>query len=147
MKRKHGEGRRYALDIITIEDLEQFRGMSSELEALTEERTWLYYPVSSPNGRENIGQRGNTPSDPTASAYHKIEAMDKRIERAREEIIEKQNAILDWLETVSDREVRAMIHWHYIRGLNWKQTSRKVYGYSDYQVARKRVMRFFGREK
>lgn len=133
--------------IITIEDLEQFRGMSSELEALTEERMWLYYPVSSPNGHIQIGQRGNTVGDPTATAFAKIEAMDKRIERAREEIIEKQNAILDWLETVEDREVRAMIHWHYIRGCNWKITCRKVYGYNDYQAARKRVMRFFGREK
>ena len=135
------------MDTITLEDLNQFRGMASELEALTEERMWLYYPVSSPNGREVIGQRGNLPSDPTSAAFHKIEAMDKRIERAREEILDKKEAILDWLETVEDREVRAMIHWHYIRGLNWKQTARKVYGYNDYQVARKRVMRFFGREK
>ena len=135
------------MDTITLEDLKQFRGMSSELEALTEERMWLYFPVSSPNGREVIGQRGNLPSDPTSAAFHKIEAMDRRIERAREEIIEKKEAILDWLETVDDRELRAMIHWHYIVGLNWKQTARKVYGYNDYQVARKRVMRYFGREK
>lgn len=134
-------------DTITIEDLEQYRGMSSELEALTEERMWLYYPVSSPNGREQIGQRGNTVSDPTASAFRKIEAMDRRIETKRDEIIRKQSAILDWLDTVQDAEIRAMIHWHYIRGCNWRITCRKVYGYNDYQACRKRVMRFFGREK
>lgn len=132
---------------ITIEDLEQFRGLSAELEALIQERQWLYYPISSPNGREMIGQRGNTPSDPTSAALQKLDAIDKRIEARQNEIVDKLQAILDWLDTVQDKEIRSMIHWHYLLGLNWKQTARKVYGYNDYQVARKRIMRFFGREK
>lgn len=133
--------------IITIEDLEQYRGMASELEALQEERKWLYYPIASPNGRENLGQRGNTPSDPTASAVSKIDALDKRIAEKQAYLAERLHAVEEWLDTIEDSEIRAMIHWHYLLGATWKQTARKVYGYNDYQVARKRVMRFFGREK
>lgn len=132
---------------ITLEDLEAFRGLSSELSALKKEREWLYYPVSSPNGREMIGQRGNQVSDPTASAVYKIAMIDEKITLRTAEIAEKLEGILDWLDTVSDSEIRAMIHWRYLIGDDWKMVCRKVYGYDSPQACRKRVLRFFGREK
>lgn len=132
---------------ITIEDLESFRGLSSELEALKQERMWLYTPVSSPNGREQIRQRGNLPSDPTATAVAKISAMDERILARTEEIAEKLQNILTWLDTINDAELKAMIHWHYLMGLDWNRVCLKLYGYRSYHTCRKRVMRYFGREK
>lgn len=132
---------------ISLEDLESFRGMSSELAALQKERQWLYYPVASPNGRENIGQRGNQPSDPTASAYYKIEVIDQKIIARQTEIAEKLAEILDWMDTIENREIRAMIHWRYLIGEDWKMVCRKVYGYDSPDACRKRVALFFGREK
>lgn len=132
---------------ITLADLENFKGLSSELEALVEERHWTYFPVSSPNGREVIGQRGNSVSDPTSAALRKLEKLDERIEKKRSEVADRLEAILDWLDTVEDAELRAIIHWHYLKGLDWQKTNLKVYGYRSYQACRKRVMRYFGREK
>lgn len=132
---------------ITLSDLENYKGLASELEALQQERQWAYFPVSSPNGREVLGQRGNTPSDPTSAALRKLEKLDERIEKKREEVAERLEAILDWLDAVEDAELRAIIHWHYLQGLDWQKTNLKVYGYRSYQACRKRVMRYFGREK
>lgn len=132
---------------ITLRDLENYRGLSSELEALQKERQWAYFPVSSPNGREQIGQRGNTVSDPTAQALSNLEKIDVRIARKTEEVAEKLQEILDWLDTVEDAELRAIVHWHYLQGLDWTKTNLKVYGYRSYQACRKKVMRYFGREK
>jgi hypothetical protein len=134
-------------DIITIKDLEDFKGLSAELEALQRERQWAYFPVASPNGRENEGARGNTPSDPTANALRKIDLIDRRIAEKQDEIAERLSAILDWLDTVEDSEIRAIVHWHYLQGLDWQKTNLKVYGYKSYQACRKRIMRYFGREK
>lgn len=132
---------------ITLRDLENYKGMLSELEALEQERQWAYFPVSSPNGREQIGQRGNSVSDPTAAALDKLEKLDVRITKKRDEVAEQLAGILDWLDTVDDAELRAIIHWHYLQGYDWKKTNLKVYGYRSYQACRKRVMRYFGREK
>lgn len=132
---------------ITLKDLENYKGLLSELEALEQERMWAYFPVSSPNGREQIGQRGNSVSDPTATALDKLEKLDVRITKKRDEVAEQLSAILDWLDTVDDAELRAIIHWHYLQGLDWKKTNLKVYGYRSYQACRKRVMRYFGKEK
>lgn len=132
---------------ISLEDLENFRGMSSELEALKRERTWMQFPVSSPNGRQSLGQMGNTPSDPTVSAFYKVEAMDKKIALKQAEIAEKLEGILEWMETIPDAEIRAMIHWRYLIGDDWRRVCRKVYGYDSPDACRKRVSLFFGREK
>ena len=130
---------------ITIEDLKSFRGLSSELKALQAEKEWLYYPVSSPTGKDEF--HSSTPSDPTASAVRKIDEMDERIGRMQETIAERLSNILTWLDSVPDAEIRAMIHWYYLIGEDWSKTCQKVYGYRSSQACRKRVMRYFGYEK
>jgi len=130
---------------ITIEDLKSFRGLSAELAALQEERQWLYYPVSSPTGKDE--GHGTMPSDPTAQAVRKLREMDARILRKQTEIADRLSEILTWLDSVEDTEVRAMIHWYYLMNLDWAKTCLKVYGYRSNQACRKRVMRYFGYEK
>lgn len=131
---------------ITLDDLKAFRGLSSELEALKIEMQWFYYPVSSPNGRVNEG-RSNVPSDPTSAAVRRISEMEERIVKKKAIIAEKVVRILDWMDHVEDAEIRAMIHWYYVIGVDdWEDVNMKVYGYRG-QACRKRVMRYFGYEK
>ncbi len=134
---------------ITITELEAYRGLSAELEALQKERQWIYYPVSSPNGREQIGQRGNTPSDPTAQAVRKLEMLDEKIADRTQIISERLVRIEEWLDTIPDTEahIKAAIRWHYLLGLDWGKTNVKIYGYHSYHVIRKAVMRYLGVEK
>lgn len=131
---------------ITITDLESFRGMSAEIEALKKERELLYFPVASPNGREQIGQRGNSVSDPTANAFWKLEAMDKKIAEKTEQIAERLVRIEEWLDTIPDRDahIRSAIRWHYLLGLDWGKTNVKIYGYHSYQTIRKAVLKYMG---
>lgn len=132
------------MDTITIKDLESYRGLSAELGALEAMRRWAYYPVSSPNGHESIGQRGNSVSNPTEQALHKLEKIDERIAVKRDELAVQLEKILNWVDTIEDPTIRAMIRWHYIQGLDWGKTCLKVYGYHSYHTCRNAVMRYMG---
>jgi len=134
-------------DTITIKELEAYRGLSAELGALEAMRRWAYYPVSSPNGREQIGQRGNSVSNPTEQAMRKLEQIDERISTKRDELAVQLERILDWVDTIQDSSIRAMIRWHYIQGLDWGKTCLKVYGYHNYHTCRSAVMRYMGVKK
>ena len=48
-----------------------------------------------------------------------------------------------WLITCEDPEIVSIIRWHYLLGLDWRQTNKKVYGYPDYWRSRKKIVRFF----
>ena len=135
------------MDTITIKDLEGYRGLSAELEALESMRQWTYYPVSSPNGHENIGQRGNAVSDPTAQAVRKLAEIDEKIAQKREELAVQLETLLNWIDTIPDPTIRAMIRWHYVQGLDWGKTCLKVYGYHNYHTCRSAVMRYMGVKK
>ena len=132
---------------ISIKDLEAYRGLSAELGALEAMRQWAYYPVSSPNGREQIGQRGNSVSDPTAQAVAKLAKIDERIAAKREELAVQLERILEWVDSIDDAGIRAMIRWHYIQGLDWGKTCMKVYGYHSYHTCRSAVLRYMGVKK
>lgn len=135
------------MDTITIKDLEAYRGLSAELEALESMRQWAYYPVSSPNGHESIGQRGNTVSDPTSQAVRKLAEIDEKIAVKRGELAVQLERILTWIDTIPDATIRAMIRWHYIQGLDWGRVCRKVYGYHNYHTCRSAVLRYMGVKK
>lgn len=132
---------------ISIKELEAYRGLSAELGALEAMRRWAYYPVSSPNGHESIGQRGNEVSDPTAQAVRKLADIDSKIDAKREELAVQLERILTWVDTIPDATIRAMIRWHYIQGLDWGKTCLKVYGYHNYHTCRSAVLRYMGVKK
>lgn len=132
---------------ISIKDLERFAAESEKLEILQKELEWLYYPVSSPNGRESLGGMTNSPSDPTSQAITKINRITKQIIEQQAIVAERIEIINEWLDTLNDEEFVRIIRWHYMEGLTWRDTCRKVYGYYDRHVCRKRVMRYFGVEK
>lgn len=127
---------------MNIEELEEFKGMRAEVLAIQREIETLYVPISSPNGHTD-GGHSTTPGNPTeraammimerkAALESKVMAMQKRLE-----------GIESWLETVEDSKLRACIRWHYLNGLNWKQTNVRVFGYPNPYRARKKVMRYF----
>lgn len=132
---------------MTIETLEGYRGIAAGVEAIERELNTLYNPVSSPNGREMIGSFSGSPSDPTAHAALRIIALREQLDEERERMYATLEEIEEWLASCKDTEVVSIIRWHYLLRLTWKQTTMKVYGYPDYQYSRKKIMRYFGREK
>lgn len=132
---------------MTIETLEKYKGLAASVEAIETEIATLYNPVSSPNGREMIGSSGSGTSDPTGQAAMRIIALKDKLSEERENMYAAIEEIEDWLLKCPDMEIVSIVRWHYLLGLNWKQTTMKIYGYPDYQYCRKKIMRFFGREK
>ena len=133
---------------MTIEELEEYRKdsrfLQTEMEALEFQIEDLYDTRRSPSGHEGGGP--SEPGDPTGKAAHDIIAKKEELARLQNRWSEIVRAIDDWLKTVDDTEIRSIVRWHYALGFSWKRTSAKVYGRSDYYLARKRLYRFFGKE-
>ena len=128
---------------MTIETLEEYRGIASGVEAIEMEIQTLYNPISSPNGREMQGSFSGSPSDPTAHAAMRIISLREKLDEERERMYATLEDIERWLITCEDPEIVSIIRWHYLLGLDWRQTNKKVYGYPDYWRSRKTIVRFF----
>jgi len=130
-------------DNISIQDLQAYKYMSKEIEALQLELKQLYQPIKSPK-LESIGARGNEVSNPTEQALHKVLNLEYKINVKINALAEELERIQEWLDTVDDIKVRTCIQWHYLVGLTWKETTRKVLGdYCSGDNARKIVYRYF----
>lgn len=128
---------------MTIQELQEYRGMSAEVQAIQDELVNLYTPISSPLMSDS---HGTTPGNPTEKAVLRIMALQEMISKKREVLAERLEAIEKWLDELSDSEIASIVRWHYLLGMNWKQTNQKVYGYPDYYYSRKKIERYFTNE-
>lgn len=128
---------------MTINELEEFKGISSECQAIQSEIDSLYNPYHSPC-MQATGGHGSTPSNPTEQAVERIMAKEQELIKRSEELAKRLELIENWLDTINDPEIRSMIRWHYLLNLDWRKTCLKVYGYPSYTACKNRVRRFFG---
>lgn len=131
---------------MTVEKLEAYRGLTSEIKGLREQIDSLYDTYRSPQLMSDGGSHSMSVGSPTESAVNKIVTLkgiySKKIEEASDLLLEVEN----WLSTVEDSEIRSICRHHYILNKSWQQTSVVVYGYKSYYNSRKRIMRYFGKE-
>ena len=130
---------------MTIEELEQYRGMNAEINALNEEIEHVYDTYRSPSF-SSIGSFNGEVNSPVEQALKKIEKLNEVYSNRLSELNDRKLEIEAWLRTLEDTFLIACIRFHYLRGYSWKETSKRVYGYDNYYNARKVVFRFFGRE-
>ena len=126
---------------MTIETLEQYRGLIAEIKAMTAEINALYDVRKSPNGREPTGTSSG-PTAPTERAVARILELKEKQNAKRDEWERAVQEIETWLETVEDADVRSIVRWRFIMGYSWKRTSREVYGVDNYYRARKKFLRY-----
>lgn len=131
---------------MTIEKLEAYRGLTSEMKALSQQITSLYDTYRSPQLMNN-GSHSMSASSPTESAVAKILKLEEIYRKKYEEGVDLLGEVENWLSQVPDAEIRSICRHHYILNKSWSQTSVVVCGYPLYYAARKKVMRYFGREK
>lgn len=131
---------------MTIEMLEQYKGLTSEMQALRDQIDSLYDTYRSPQLMSN-GGHSMSASGPTESAVAKILKLEKTYRKKYEEAVDLLAEVENWLSQVPDAEIRSICRHHYILNKSWSQTSAIVYGFPSYYNSRKRVMRYFGREK
>jgi len=129
---------------MTIETLRQYRMIASNIEALENEIQSYYVPITSPNGRENVGGSSSVrvSGDPTAEAVNRIlDLKDILIERQKEQQTMLYE-IEQWLRGIEDIEIESIIRWHFLIGKTWADTNIKVFGYNDRDYCRKRFYRY-----
>lgn len=132
---------------MTIEKLEQYKGLTSEMKALRDQIDSLYDTYRSPQLTSDGGSHSMSAGSPTESAVEKILNLKETYSKKYEEALDLLAGVEAWLSTVDDVEIRSICRHHYILNKSWQQTSAIVYGHLSYYNARKRVMRYFGREK
>lgn len=133
---------------MTVEKLEQYKGLTSEMKALRDQIDSLYDTYRSPQLMSDGGSHSmSAAGSPTESAVEKILNLKKTYSKKYEEALDLLAEVEAWLSTVDDVEIRSICRHHYILNKSWSQTSAIVYGFSSYYNSRKRVMRYFGREK
>lgn len=131
---------------MSVEKLEAYRGLTSEMKALSQQITSLYDTYRSPQLVSN-GSHSMSAGSPTESAVSKILKLEETYRKKYEEAVDLLGEVENWLSQVPDAEIRSICRHHYILNKSWQQTSTIVYGYPSYYNARKKVMRYFGREK
>lgn len=114
---------------MTIEKLEQYKGLTSEMKALRDQIDSLYDTYRSPQFCRNGGSHSSNVGSPVEDAVDKIlnlkDIYDHKYSEAAGLLLEVEN----WLSQVEDPEIRSIIRFHYILNRSWQQTSTEIYGY------------------
>lgn len=132
---------------MTIEKLEKYKGLTSEMKALRDQIDSLYDTYRSPQFMSDGGSHSISAGNPTEIAVEKILNLKETYSKKYEEALDLLEEVEAWFSTVDDVEIRSICRHHYILNKSWQQTSTIIYGYPSYYNARKKVMRYFGREK
>lgn len=128
--------------MITIEELKNYRYLQMQAQAIQEQIRQMYVPISSPQ-LSQIGTKSNVPGDPTRQAFYKIERLNRELEEKVNAIAVQMKRILDWVDTIDNPEIQIIIRWHFMNGLSWKETARKIYSTADSDSCRKKFYRYF----
>lgn len=126
---------------ITLEKLKQYAAMQSEKKQIEDQIDALYRSISSPRLGESLGstELGN----PTERTAFRIIEEKERLEQLSIELWQMTKEIEDWLLSLDDHEIRAVVRAHYINGKTWRQTAKEVMGYFDSDAAKKKIYRYF----
>ena len=131
--------------MITIEELKNYRYLQMQAQAIQEQIRQMYVPISSPQ-LSQIGTKSNVPGDPTRQAFYRIERLNRELEDKVNEIAVQMKRILDWVDTIDNPEIQIIIRWHFMNGLSWKETARKIYSTSDSDSCRMKFYRYFNQK-
>ena len=131
--------------MITIEELKNYRYLQMQAQAIQEQIRQMYVPISSPQ-LSQIGTKSNVPGDPTRQAFYKIERLNRELEDKVNEIAVQMKRMLDWVDTIDNPEIQIIIRWHFMNGLSWKETARKIYSTSDSDSCRMKFYRYFNQK-
>ena len=129
---------------MTIERLNQYRWIISNIKAITSEIDSFYEPIASPNGHQAVGGGKSVMDvgDPTTNAVNRILELKEQLDREQRNLEGRIEEIHAWMELIMDLEVKAIIRRHFILGKTWMETSIETYGVQNRDYCRKRFYRF-----
>lgn len=133
---------------MTIEKLENYRGLVAEMHSLSESINSLYDTYKSPQFCSDGGSHSSNVGSPTENAVNKILKLKQIYDHKYSEAADLLLEVEAWLsQEVQDPEIRSIVRFHYVLNKSWVQTSTEMYGFPSYYNSRKKIMRYFGREK
>lgn len=132
---------------MTIEKLENYKGLVAEMHSLSESIDSLYDTYRSPQLSSEGGSHSGNVGSPVEDAVNRILKLKDLYDYKYSEAANLLLEVEAWLSTVDDPEIRSIVRFHYVLNKSWVQTSTEVYGFSSYYNSRKKIMRYFGREK
>lgn len=132
---------------MTIEKLENYKGLVAEMHSLRESIDSLYDTYRSPQFCRNGGSHSNDVWSPVEDAVNRILKLKDLYDHKYSEAANLLLEVEAWLSTVDDPEIRSIVRFHYVLNKSWVQTSTEIYGFPSYYNSRKKIMRYFGREK
>lgn len=132
---------------MTIEKLENYKGLVAEMHSLSESIDSLYDTYRSPQFCRNGGSHSDYVWSPVEDAVNRILKLKDLYDHKYSEAANLLLEVEAWLSTVDDPEIRSIVRFHYVLNKSWVQTSTEVYGFPSYYNSRKKIMRYFGREK
>lgn len=132
---------------MTIEKLENYKGLVAEMHSLSESIDSLYDTYRSPQFCRNGGSHSNNVWSPVEDAVNRILKLKDLYDHKYSEAANLLLEVEAWLSTVDNPEIRSIVRFHYVLNKSWVQTSTEVYGFPSYYNSRKKIMRYFGREK
>lgn len=118
---------------ITLERLEEIGRECRSYRDLKAQIRSSYNTYRSPDFKEH--SKGTEVSDPTVSAFHRIDQLKKQLQDHQTVICE----FLQDLRTIDDPEIVTIIIWHYLVGLTWSDTCKKMTGKCDKRQSMKKV--------
>lgn len=131
---------------MTIKELEEYRALIAEIDALNKQIESLYNTYHSPSNNDGGNSKGSSKS-PVEKALTRIQSLEQVYLDRIKDLQEQAHRIEKWVSQIEDPFIRSCIRYHYLLGYSWSNTSKKMYGYTSYYNARKAVFRFMGKEK
>lgn len=129
---------------MTVEKLESYKSLTAEMKAITLQIDSLYDTYRSPQLMSDA--HSMSVGSPVETAVNKVLELKTVYEQKYEEAANLLYNIETWLSQIEDPEIRSIARFHYVLGYSWKRTNTAVCGYPSHYTARKRLMRYLGKE-
>ena len=122
-----------------IEKLKHYQELKRDIDSMENLKNSMYFNVHSPSSNES---HSTTPGNPTEESVKKIFHYDQMIDQKMQELRETMEEIIEWCDKIEDHDVRAIINWHFLMGLTWKETARKMYSYYNSEACKQKFYRY-----
>lgn len=130
---------------MTVDKLEAYKGLVSNMQALQQEMSALRNTYKSPVIGD-VGSHVMSIGSPVEGAISKILELEKIYNKEYEAAANLLYEIETFISQIEDPEIRSIIRFHYMLGYSWERTNTAICGYPSYYTARKRLMRYLGKE-
>ena len=130
--------------MIKKSDLKQYRNLKMVLSTIDEEIDHAYNTYKSPQMQSRASSFDkNDPGDPVVRALKRIDVLKKQ----RANIIEKIEALEQYVNNIEDYFVQGVIRYHYFEGYTWEATCMQFRGHKSARTITTKINNYFASQE